>query len=371
MSKYTQLLQNLLEIKTVENEYLITFYFCYDQKTSWNAELREHFRAAIQTELGLFEPLNDFKKGRAKLVELFYEVSANFDFQQEGFAIFARFTVDNSTKGNWDIMPPMEYWWTNLHTCKNTQIYVEKEFYVDQLVDNANTDSQTLILDVERSVCNIYTLGQKNLEKVADLTNNRPNVVVEQGNDTGWVPEEDEKFLDDINQKITELKLKFDYVAVLYSANFTPVLAAIKTKFTFPDLHTESLFIQKNIQTENESNWWQEIDNLVVELGVKNKQKELEMAKNDYQNYITDWEKILDSCNKSKIETLFIKPALTKSGMVVSPDILSIESNLPSAMPVNIVPLLLKKVLSLGGKIAVLSETEFENEESISCKLRF
>jgi hypothetical protein len=385
---YQSLIQNLLNTNSTttqlsENEYCLSCYFPYQQPRDRTGEIQTKFKAFVQEHLKQFSPLEEYKTLRNSMMEEIARQATSIDYSKEGAALFIKFQLKEDLKGDTEKSPITDIYFEQLHIQTAEQFFIGKYFDLDQLVANQNADLHLIVLDLQRYKCDIYQYRQASLEKLESLDNTfvfQDEVSGEvrmgdhpqagywnTGEDTAWIPEEDKHFLSLINEKLLSIKVPFDSIIIYHSTNFSKILD--QAKHHLHQFEGKLQFIEKNYH--NSSQIKEAVDVLVKDMVLQTKQAVLNKAREDYTLFTEGWVHVCEASRKAQIDTLFMKPKSVQSGRVLDDNLVFIVEQEGAKEVENVIPWLVKAVLSQGGKLVMLSEAEFRDEVPVSCKLRF
>ena len=91
----------------------------------------------------------------------------------------------------------------------------------------------------------------------------------------------------------------------------------------------------------------------------------------DYKHYTSGWSQTIDAVNNGRVEVLFLKSKLFMQGYLDEMQNLQLEPAQGSQTLKNIVPWIIKKVISSAGTVRIIYDNDDLNAVDISAKLRY
>ena len=386
MTKYQDLLNSLIaEINsdTNQNYQYLSVYFSYSERNTSSQNLENEFKSLIETYLDSESNLSEEREFKQKIINQIVAKATEFDFHQAGFAAYVK--LNFATK-------EIQIWSINLIIAPLNEIYFGDCFDFDQLFSSLNRSKITVVLDLKEKESRLFKFENNELKQilfqsntflsstdgddqaVMDQSSGKPGKVgsvANNGEKLDWMTEENKHYLHSISDSIHNLKEKFDYLVVFYSSKFSHLLPKLKEMFVgeYNFRHNQVILVEKNLKTEAQ------IASETKELIFKFEEDCLIKAYTnntaDYKHYTSGWSQTIDAVNNGRVEVLFLKSKLFMQGYLDEMQNLQLEPTASSQTLKNIVPWIIKKVISSAGTVRIIYDNDDLNAVDISAKLRY
>lgn len=313
-----------------------------------------------------------FRKIKESLIPIFENKISEFSSPQKGLAGFAVFNPNKKLDDN-DNEPII----VSTRNEPFKEISISKVFDLDQLIWLNYIETDVLFLSLNRNEAKIWTVNNNSTNLIKQVENEYlieedkehleefsptkgASIVHSTGSNKPDIRAEkrDEHFLDDLKELLKKdgIATGHKYLIVSFSNYFRNSIDQLANdlKAIFPKMiiitTDKSLSDKDKIFTET-----QEIVNRITKETID---KELLKAKENYNQYLDNFEEITKASRDRNIFKLFFKPDLEKPGWIENKDYIFIEKRSQGRRVKNILPWLVKNVVESGGEIYLLPEDD-------------
>lgn len=268
------------------------------------------------------------------------------------------------------------------------EVNILDSFDVDQLVADIRYARESLIVTIDRKESKFYKLSKGRLEflhstgnsnsytKGDDSSRNpapRRNMEIYSGSGGKNVERIeknlDQRFVGEVIDEIKNLANKNDvakYLIVFYSSNFSEFREILEVEIR---KHINQQFIIVGKDFGNEMEIKEEGIALVNSQVENNIRESVESLNNNIQQAAFGWEEVISVVRNKRVEILFLKPRLQKSGYLMNGQIFHKFTEGAEYVD-NVVQFLVSDVIESGGEIIILDEN-MPTKENIFAKLRY
>lgn len=315
------------------------------------------------------------RKTKEDLIPIFENKINELSSPQKGLAGFAVFNPDKKPDDEGD-----EIIIVSIRREPFREISISRVFDLDQLVWLNYIETDALFLSLNRNEAKFWTVNGNSANLIKQVKNEYlieedkehleeysptkgSSIIHGTGSNKTDIRAEkrDEHFLDDLKELLKKdaLTSGHKYLVISFSNYFRnsidQLISELKTIFPKMIITTtdKSLSDKDKIFTET-----QEIINQITRETIN---KELSKAKENYSQYLDNFEDITKASRDRNIFKLFFKPDLEKPGWIESKDYIFTEKRPQGRKVKNILPWLVKNVIESGGEIYLLPEEDKEN----------
>ncbi len=382
-------IKDFLKLKSHEEEgFFLTAYLPLTKRAkgfSVKEAMEKRMRSLVQKKLRSEPEISSLSRIRDKIIRKIEDEMQALQSVGQGLVLFAFLNPVREKEPPEKELPDKEMKIMPLARAPRKEATLGKELDLDQLIWIENRSGNALIININREKAELYLQqegGVKLLEKIENKFRKKGTKTKKEalktvklggkskafyGVGADKIQKTQEKqsrlFLNNLAKEIKtkkELKEKFTYILVFYSKPYEEIIEGFLKKSGLKSQSTPLLkdsFIKKREELEKRA---QEIVNSCE----KKKTEELiEKFKQKPGKYKEGWEKVVEAARLGKIDTLFVKPRLSKKGAMDKNGLPTLERE-----EENIEAYLVRFVIENGGTIRILSE---EAETEVAAGLRF
>ena len=376
----TELIQKLFsqEAHDAQGVYLLTLYV--DTFDETRSDVETSVKSFLKDGFEKNKTLEKEHDVRKKLWEGIFQKLKNKEYFKRGLGIFARFSVEEEI---------LDLEVVDLHVSPETDVYVGKDYNLDQLFWINNLTKNSIVLNLQFNHAEIYTLQgedltlKENLEYdlEKDFKEYKQKFSPTKGSEIYHGTGESNKE----RQNFEFLKLFFsDVVDILkkYESKLSDVEYIIVFRSSFFDVISD--YMQKQItkvfslvpvvltkRIEDESSLQKESKKALHDAQVASQEKLLENSKENYDLLAQGWDEVCEASKLGRIENLFFVMNVKKEGYIGSDGFVYTSAVENSKKVENILPRLIKQTLEHGGNIYVFKDNEELTEKGVIAGLRF
>lgn len=374
-------INNLLDLESrfsSKDCYFLSFYLPVAGLN--NKEIQKQVKSLLHEgflKIGANQQIPEpFKKTKENLIPIFENKISQLSSPSKGLAGFMVFNPNKKPNDeNNEII---------ISTKKEPfrEITIDKVFDLDQLVWLNYIETDTLFLSLNRNEAKFWAVDGSSANLIKQIKNkyllkenkehlqefapikgspiihgtgsNKPNIREEKRN---------EYFLDDLKELLKKdgLTTGHKYLIISFSNYFKNNLDQLVSdlKIIFPRMIITTT--DKSLSDKNKI--FKETQKIIKQITQETINKELAKAKENYNQYLDNFEEITRASRNKNIFKLFFKPDLEKPGWVENGEYIFIEKRPQGRRVKNILPWLVRNVIESGGEIYLLPK---DNEGSLS-----
>lgn len=370
-------INNLLDLECRSSSkdcYFLSFYLPVANLN--NKEIQKQVKSLLHEgflKIGANQQISEpFKKAKENLIPIFENEINQLLSPQKGLAGFMIFNPNKKPNDkNTEIII--------ISTGKEPfrEVAINKVFDLDQLVWLNYIETDALFLSLNRNEAKFWTVDGSSANLVKQVENKYlleedkehleefaptkgSSIVHGTGSNKPDIREEkrDEYFLNDLKELLKKdgLATGHKYLIVSFSNYFRNSIDQLvnSLKTIFPHM----IVITTDKSLNDKDKIFTETQEIIKQITKKTINEELAKAKENYNQYLDNFEEITKASRDKNIFKLFFKPDLEKPGWVENGKYIFIEKRPQGRKVKNILPWLVKNVVESGGEIYLLPEND-------------
>ncbi len=349
-----------------------------------NKDIKTQIKSKLLDEFRSHKEFANYSEHHNSLVKEFLDQMEDIQAINNGIALFLKIRRSDLKYGL-----KKAYWKAYLLEKKpKEEVNILDGFDVDQLIADLNYSMNSLVVTLDRKQSIFYKLVKGKLEYLHTIDNEgkyvrgaeytqkyapRRNIEVYHGsggkNLERMENRQDHHFWGNMVDEIISYINKnqdIKYIVVFHSSNFSKFQDEIENEVR---KHVEQQVIVEAKDFSGEDEIRDESISALNSLVDNNVRQLIDSLNENIQQAAFGWEEVLSMSRQKRIEVLFLKPRLNKSGYIFENGIYHkfVEG---AEFVENIVPLLVVDVIEAGGEIIIVDE-KMPTKEEIFAKLRY
>lgn len=384
-------LLNKQSLHKSENKYYLSAYFPITAEN--RKSIDKYIKSLILQALRDKRKIGKMTRLHKNIIDKILGTLKHEEYQnlKNGLGIFIEFNAYKQEKGRREEILDNNIEIVHFPRAPKKEIFIGNVYRLDQLIWMENVFTESLVLNINETECEIYEIEGYQINKINTLKNTirkeekefsrvyspTGNIATTHGSGGSIIERNKEEsikaFLEEVLNYIGSSKSmisKFEYLTALYSNSYASFIEKSMKEHMSLNGSVIPILINKNLRDSNEI--LKIVRNRIKEFQNMTKKDSLDLARENYSYYCEGWLETTKAINKRKVAKLFIKPAISKTGYLDFKNKLVYTYAKKGTSKVNnIVPWAVKFVLNQGGELIVLRGDRHKNSPEIAAQLRY